>query len=336
MKKQAFLLAVFAMAVMTFTVVSCQKDNNTTYQNPNTSKQAYQPPQVDDMLTYLKDFKQKIQTRGIDGTLALDEAAWHLSSLANYDFGDVRREFSDFHYDTLYSHIDVDNGSVSMADMAATYNSIAGMVESFYQNIDLPNPAPRFIDVAIDGNGLVTVALMTSYRNRDWSDYSYYFPSVYDRDSVLENLGIDIDLNLSLWNEFPDELKRVLNIQTAYTSAYGQSNSGSDRVFYTMTRVDTLAYDAYIDPLGSPYPNGYMIMHFLNHPSYVDYDEFAYCFDRYAYIAMGSLQTAIDEVVIKWIELPLKHYYDPLGYTYQCPKIKYGIPTVVNNNNPQN
>ena len=102
---------------MTFTVASCQKDNNPTKQTLNASKPVYQPPQVNDMLAYLKNFKQKIQCRGDEETMTLDEAAWHLSSLANYDYGDVRSEVSDFHYDTLYSQIVVNNGTVSLTDM---------------------------------------------------------------------------------------------------------------------------------------------------------------------------------------------------------------------------
>lgn len=329
--KNSLLFSVIMLAAMTFSVASCQKDNYQANQRSSANKQAYQPPQVEDMLAYLKDFKQKIQSRGGDETMTLDEAAWHLSSLANYDYGDVRCEFSDFHYDTLYTHIAVSNGSVSMAEMSNTYSSVATAVESFYRNTDLVDAAPRFIDVAIDDNGMVTVALMTSYRDRSWWTYTYYFPTVYDRDSILENLGIDIDLCLSLWDDFPNELKRVLNIQTAYTSAYGQNNSGADRVFYTMSRIDTLAYNAYYDPNGSPFLYNGMIMHYINHLPNVDYNEFAYCFDRYAYAAMQSLVG--NEEVINWMELPLKIYYDHIGYVYQCPKIKYGIPAI--NPNPQ-
>ena len=114
--KKYLIIAVITLAAMTFSAVSCQKEETSTSQPQTTSKQAYQPPQVEDMSAYLRDFKQQIQSRGNDETMTLDEAAWHLSSLANYDYGDVRSDFSDFHYDTLYSHINVSNGTVSMAD----------------------------------------------------------------------------------------------------------------------------------------------------------------------------------------------------------------------------
>ena len=324
MKKQ-LILAVIALAAMTFATVSCQKDDNPSNKTSNTLKQAYQPPQVDDMLAYLKDFKQKMQSRGNDDTMTLDEAAWHLSSLANYDYGDVKRDVSDFQYDTLYSHINVNNGTVSMADVNTAYSSIASAVEAFYQNTDLEDAAPRFIDVAIDGNGLVTVSLMTSYRS--WWNTVYYFPTVYDMDSILGNFGIYYDTCFALYTEFPGELKRLLNLQTAYTNAYGQSDPGTGRLFYTMTRIDTLAYNANVDINGSPYLNDYMIMYFINHLPYVCYEELAYCFDRYAYLAMQSLET--NEVVINWMELPLKHRTNHIVYIYQCPKIRYGQLTII-------
>ena len=88
--------------------------------------------------------------------------------------------------------------------------------------------------------------------------------------------------------------------------------------------------NAYPDPNGSPFLSNYMIMNYIAHEPEVCYDEFAYCFDRYAYTAMQSLTD--DEVVISWIELPIKHYYNPFGIAYQCPKIKYGIPIVIQDN----
>jgi hypothetical protein len=327
MKRNIFIAVIILVATTLIAIVSCKKEdsNSTTQILQKHSRTTYQPPKVDDMLAYLKDFKQKIQTRGSDETMELDEAAWHLSGLSNYDFGDVKQDLSDLRYDTLYSQITVTNGTVSLANLNAAYNHITSMIESFYQNLSLENAAPRFINVGIDESGTVTIALITSYG--DWWNYTYYFPNIYDEDSVLNVLGIYYDTCFSLANEFPDELKRVLNLQTILIGAYGQVPPPSGRLFFTPTRIDTLAYSDYTDPNGSPYWNDHMIMHFITHGPDVCYDEFAYCFDRYAYAAMQSLAT--NEVVVDWIELPIKHYYTPIGFTYQCPKIQYGIPLVI-------
>ncbi|MBR4148394.1 MAG: hypothetical protein IKU00_11015 [Bacteroidales bacterium] len=332
MKRNIFLAAIILVATTLIAVVSCKKEDGIKYSNtPSSDRLSYQPPKVNDMLSYIKDFKQKIQTRGNDETMTLDEAAWHLSSLANYDFGNVRNDASDLRYDTLYSHVAVTNGTVSLADLNAAYNNIASMVESFYQNLSIENAAPRFINIGIEENGTATIALITSYG--DWWIYAYYFPNIYDEDSVLNVLGINYDTCFSLEDDFPDELKRVLNLQTLLITAYGQEPISSGRVFYSPTRIDTLAYTTFIDPNGSPYLHDYMILYFIQHDSEVCYDEFAYCFDRYAYAAMQSLGS--NEVVINWIELPIKHYYTPIGHTYQCPKIQYGIP-IIDHDDPLN
>lgn len=323
MKKIFFFTAVI-LATMTLTIVSCQKDNTPTNQSSGTIKQAFQPPQVDDLLSYLRDFKQTIQSRGNDETMTLDEAAWHLSSLANYDYGDVRSEFSDFHYDTLYSQIVVNNGTVSLADMNTTYGSIVGMVESFYQNTDLEDAAPRFIDVAIDGNGLVTVALMTSYRN--YPGHTWYFTCDMVLDSILNSLGIPGDTCFLTWDGFINEQKRVLNILSSYSL---QHNSGNDgRIIYVGARLDTLEYNQHHDPYGSPFYFNSRVLYYLGTPTELCYNVFAYTIDSYLDLAQQRFLNN-DEVIVQWPGLPMEIFYNHLGYTRQFPKIKYGIPVII-------
>ena len=100
MRKSKFFIAILVMVVATLVsvvIVSCKKEDTAVPTGQRAAKAAFTPPQVDDMNAYLKDFKQRMQsaTKGDGQTLSLDEAAWHLSSVANYDFGHVNVEFDD-------------------------------------------------------------------------------------------------------------------------------------------------------------------------------------------------------------------------------------------------
>ena len=318
MKKHFLILAALVLAVVTFMVVSCKKDNTPTNQDQSPSKQAYQPPKVDNMEEYLKEFKQKMQLRENEETMDLDEASWHLTSIANYDFGDVKAGFTNLKYDTLYAYIAVNNGTVSLADLNTAYASVYAQIESFYQALDLENPRTYFIEANIDNCGLITVTLMTSFYDYIW-DHTWYFPTLDIADSIL-----DIYIGDSIYSsqEVPGVVKRVLNILTSYTNAYGQDNSMTGRVFYVVTRMDSLDYTAYVDPEHSPFINDYRIWYLLGAPGEVENSITRYCIDSYAGLGLDELNA--DEVIIHW---PLIRYgikFAPLGYTYHVPYIQYG------------
>lgn len=68
-----FAISLWALGA---SFVSCQKETLSTSQKmSNSSQPHYQPPQVDDMNTYLRAFKQKMQTRGNDDAMELEDAA---------------------------------------------------------------------------------------------------------------------------------------------------------------------------------------------------------------------------------------------------------------------
>lgn len=101
------------------------------------------------MNAYLKDFKQKMQTKGTDETMDLEEAAWHLSGVINYDFGDVVEDYSRFHYDTLYYNIDITDRKVCVSDLSTLYTKASSDIVSYLQNLNLDNKHIRFIGVEI-------------------------------------------------------------------------------------------------------------------------------------------------------------------------------------------
>lgn len=123
--KRSFILSVIALFIVTVCIYSCSKSDYLEPTNrKSTTKSQYRPPKVDDLNAYLLDFKQKMQTRGNDDTMELDEAAWHLSSIANYDLGDVVNNYENFRYDTLYFNINIENGRVSVSDLNTLYTRV--------------------------------------------------------------------------------------------------------------------------------------------------------------------------------------------------------------------
>ena len=117
MRNNKTFLAISALLVAAFVsvaIVSCKKEDNAALSGQKQTKEAFNVPHVEDMMAYLKDFKQKMlsASKDEDESLSLEEAAWHLSSVANYDFGQINVEFDNVRFDTLYAHVDVSNGSV--------------------------------------------------------------------------------------------------------------------------------------------------------------------------------------------------------------------------------
>ena len=167
MKKTSILITTALVIVATaVAVVSCKKEtpNAMSSNQPQATKMFY-PEGVDDMNAYLKDFKQKMQTvtRGDDEMLSLEEAAWHLSSVANYDFANVNVEFTDLRYDTLYYQVRVTNGQVSLTDLNAVYANMASDLDAFYHSLDLQEKHFRFIGASVSANGEVKVSVVTSF-----------------------------------------------------------------------------------------------------------------------------------------------------------------------------
>lgn len=151
----AFLLVVAAVSVV---VVSCKKEDAKAL-STNNAKEAFNPRQIEDMNAYLKDFKNKMQsaTKGEDEALSLEEAAWHLSNVANYDFGYVNVEFNDLRYDTLYYHVNITDGKVLLSDLNTVYTSISSDIVHLSQTLNLQEKHIRYVKAFISENGMVSV-----------------------------------------------------------------------------------------------------------------------------------------------------------------------------------
>ncbi len=256
MKNSKLTLAILAMVVATLVsvvVVSCKKEGNATLPVQNPVKERFTPPQVDDMNAYLKDFKQKMQsaTKGDDEVLSLEEAAWHLSSVANYDFGKVNIGFNDFIIDTLYEQINIVENRVFMSELNLTYDKISTNINKYLHNLYLSNKHVHFVDMLISESGSIAIQLMITYtsNNRGIYDTLWNFTYSDSINPIEEYCGqFEADQPPFIWNGYGKEkLEYALNCLESHST-----DSTSHNAFYTFTRQHTFEFHDDIDPFGSP------------------------------------------------------------------------------------
>ena len=251
MKKVLFSAIILMAAAVAVAVVSCKKENpNAMLGSASVPAKVFSPPKVDDMNAYLKDFKQKMQTvtRGDDEMLSLEEAAWHLSSVANYDFANANVAFDDIRFDTLHYQVCVTNGQVLLTDLNAVYANVAGDIDAFYHSLDLHEKHFRFINATISHEGNVTVALLTTFKRssrgtNDLEDHLWYYEDYWDL-QVECNSFCDEYETLPASTTGRELLERFLN--------WKLSHGIETRYYYTITSYEEFYYRYETDPYGSP------------------------------------------------------------------------------------
>ena len=168
MKKNS-ILAIIAMAILatTVAVVSCKKEESKSVSNKDTLEKTFDPMQIEDMNNYLEGFKQRMLSTSKDNNevFSLEEAEWHLTSLANYDFGYANVDFDDIRFDTLFDQANVIDGTIGMNDIATTYESINNRIDKFFHSLMLDNKHFRLINVEISERGEVTISIITTFSN---------------------------------------------------------------------------------------------------------------------------------------------------------------------------
>ena len=244
------------------------------------------------MNAYLKDFKQRMQSaaKGDDEALSLEEAAWHLSSVANYDFGQINVAFDDVRFDTLYAHVNITNGDVLMIDLGDAYGSIHNDIESFFEKLSLSEKHLRFIDAEIAEDGYTMISMVTSFKNdsKGWDDCHWY-PTPYLVDPFNDTLAemlCDTNFNdnaIYVWNGYGlSELVRILNA----IEHHDLSNESGHNQFYTKTREITFGYLSNIDPYGSPSNGDSRLFGVMGEPSYV-IPKMDMCYYLDSYLGLG-------------------------------------------------
>lgn len=283
--KKLLTFAICAMAVATMVaVVSCKKDEKSVKLNNSNSSQTvahFDPSHITDMNAYLADFKQKMkqsQYAKDAEMVSLEEAAWHLSSVANYDFANASVDFTDLRYDTLQYQVNVTDGQVSMADLNALYETVAGDIDAFYHSLDLQEKHFRFIGASVTQEGQISVSLITSYIVLD---HTWYF--IDDWDAFINCINW-FDYNTSyVWNT---DAVRLLNraLNALEGKIYSEPEAPPQRYYYVYTQDVVFNYPDYIDPYDSPfiYDSRIFAQECDNNlgPT-LDFNDMCYCLDSY-------------------------------------------------------
>lgn len=303
--KKLSIIAILSLMAAAFAVaiVSCKKETQNTVQNENNASKSFDPSQIGDMAAYLKDFKVKMQsvTRGDDETMGLEEAAWHLSSVANYDYGHANVDFTDMRYDTIYGHVSVNNGQITLSDLNAAYDNMTEEIDDLYQNLDLPGMHTRFVDASIMENGEITMSLITTYFS---FDHTWYFPYDFYTDTICSYYFSED--SVYIWNQLgATTLQTIINGLEGHRFAMSPALLDS-RTFYVYTRQHQFDHQSYIDPYGSPFINNSRI--YAKHDdSYatpaLSVDEMCYCLDSYLGLPFEYIQNNYyvnDEYPVNW------------------------------------
>ena len=335
--KKHLSLAIFVMAVATIVsvaLVSCKKDNeNALLGKNNETSKSFDMRQIDDMSAYLKNFRQKMLEGKDCETLNLEDAAWHLASLMNYEHCNINVHFDDVRFDTLDMQINVTDGCVLMSDLREAYEQTWPIIKKFQDGLGLDNQNLRFVNMFISEDGNASIIMMTTFfsEEKDLDDHLWYFPNENYLDSIYDYY---FDEYASyLWNYGAvRKLTTVINVieGNRYDPSHPQSSN------YTPTRIYTFYYNYWIDPYGSPfYYNSRLFSHFYNTIGipdyYLDQDAMRYCLDSYsglAYQWLNDNPSGIDgECPVYWAVIPEAI----INSNIICHKltVQYGSPNLV-------
>ena len=302
MKKHNFILtALIAVAVIAMAIVSCKKETeNTLNQKNNIAVQAFDFRQIEDINAYLKDFKAKMTESKDNEAFSLDDAAWHLASLANRDFCRINVEYNDVQFDTVAMTVNITDGAVLLSDINAAYEQMCNEIQQFIKGFNHNNQNLYFINMFINANGNAKIALTTTFTadSKNWEDYQWYFPDDWELADVCDYYFNFAGNTQYPWNGFgKTELERILNI-------YEHHNLNPDpyaTVYYTPTQAAVFEYStSNTDPYGSPFDNNSRVFAKINTTNSNNYtynlsvDEMCYCLDSYLglgydYLAANSI-----------------------------------------------
>ena len=297
-KNNKFVLAAMVIAA-SLLAASCQKENETE-ENTGKAVSQFNPAnlQIDDMNAYLEGFKEKMENAGTKGsteTMAIDEAAWLLSSVANHDFAKIIASHDTLCHDTLYFHVDVADGRVSVADMNALNEEMSQAIVNFKKSFGYENPNFWFIGTKISENGEVTVPLTTMFikdNSKYWGDHYWYLNS-NTADSIC---ALYLSTTATYYADDSSStgtittLKYMLDLEATYSLHGGQ--------YFTEHGCDTFRYQNYTDPYYSPFYNNSRLYASRTKFHYIiSYTNMCYLFDSYAGLAWSKLNLIMNDIV---------------------------------------
>jgi hypothetical protein len=302
MKKRRNLIvaAITVVALGATLLIGCKKEDADAGLNQKTPTKEFAPPQVDDMNAYLKDFKQKMQAATRDGeeTLTLEEAAWHLSSLANYEFANANVECNAVRFDTLYAQVNITNGSVLLSDLGLAYEDISASIGDFYNSLALNNKHFRFINAFISENGEVTVPILTTYikDSKDLPDHTWYYLDdwtlIYACDSLLP------EDDYAIQTEGTPALQSALNLVVSHPTISNGIGIPPQGSYYTLASSTQFPYNQYTDPYGSPFNNSRLFNSY--NTTNVEVNGYHMCYLLDSYLGLGNDNCPTYQVIASW------------------------------------
>lgn len=343
MKKRRIIIATLLMVVTTTVAfVSCKKENQDALSNNTQPVETFTAPQIDDMKAYLKDFRQRMQTSKDNETLSLEEAAWHISCLANVDFCRINVNYDDFLFDTIETRVNTRNGSILMSDLNMVYEQICAGIQQFKKGFNHLDQNLYFIKVSISTEGNAKIALMTSYtvNSKGLYDHQWYFQDVYAAAFACDEY-FSVDSTYT-WNGLgASELQRILNLYDHHEN--GSSGSGGlISICYIPTRNHTFDYTNTHDPYGTEfyYINDSRVFAKRYAQPITDYNfdiwELCYLLDSYLGLGYDYIKDNLyaHEFPVNWTVTPLTHHYpsiyNPLPYYYYHQLyVEYGRAFIV-------
>lgn len=303
MKKRCLFLAtlLFVFAAISVAVVSCKKETQNAPLKPTESFQAFNPLEIEDMNAYLKDFKTKMQsaTKSDDETLSIEEAAWHISSLANYEFANVNIESNDIRFDTLFAHVNITNGTVLLSDLTAAYQTVSSSIEKFYNSLALDNKHFRFIDAIISENGEVTIPLLTTFchDSKYLINHTWYFMDEWDAayacDTLFPSTNVYEPSTTGLTT-----LQYKLNLAFSYPYYSNFLIPPTLPVYYTYSSEKIFDHEHYTDPYGSDFNNSRLFNH--SFPFLYDLESYGMCYLYDSYLGLGIDNCPTGKEIVSW------------------------------------
>ena len=256
---------------------------------------------------------------------SLDDAAWHLASLANRDFCNVNVKYDDMQFDTVEMSVNVTNDAVLMSDLNAAYGQMCSAIRQFQNGFSLNNQNLYFINMSInaDGNAKIALATTSASVSKDIDDHLWYFPDTFGYiDSVCDYFFTSSYYPWDL--SAVSVLQNTLNIFESHPTIHGSS-------CYLPTRTVSFEYPYWPDSYGSPFLLGSRLYasHFKGYS--LTPEQMCYCLDSYLGLGYDYIQNNFyvqNEHPILWQVEPFSAYfqYDNLKVFYHKLTVHYGVP----------
>lgn len=332
MKSRRFYFAALVVAVVTIAVAvaACKKEDASVSNGlEKNKKETFVCPQIDDMNAYLKEFKKILKDGKSDETMGIDEAAWHLACLANFEHCNTNVHFNDVRFDTIDFCVDFSDGRMLMSEINTTYEKMLHEIELYQENLNLERQNLRFVNLFISENGEAKIIMMTSFISEDKNSdgHLWYFPNNDYQDSICD-IYFD-DYASYLWSTpASTKLQQIINVIDGNLIIPNNPIPS----YYTPTRSYIFFFNSWIDPYYSPFSsNSRLFCHYYSGDVpdvYLDKDKMCYCID--SYLGMGE-QYLSDYPSNNPNERPVYWTIQPItssNILFHLLTVQYGKPNV--------